>query len=198
MSTPSARQIRADFDEETIVVYQAYRPAIALAALEAQTFVVPWSRERMTWIKPSFLWMMYRCGWTRKPGQEHALAVRIRREGFEWALSRAGLSSPGAAGVAAADWANYKRRYPCRVQWDPERSLRLGRLEHRSLQLGLVGEAVARYADAWITSIEDVTPRAQAIEALLAAGDEDAARALLPVERPYPLGPWAERLRATP
>ncbi len=57
--TPTAegsRRIRAAYDNETIVVYQAYSPAIALPALQAQRFVAPFSRSRMTWIKPSFLW----------------------------------------------------------------------------------------------------------------------------------------------
>ncbi len=80
MPTPS-RQIRAVFDAETITVYQAYSPAIAAPALAAQTFVAPFKRERMTWIKPSFLWMMYRCGWASKPGQERVLAVRIIARG---------------------------------------------------------------------------------------------------------------------
>jgi hypothetical protein len=31
----------------------------------------------MTWIKPSFLWMMYRCGWGAKEGQESVLVVEI-------------------------------------------------------------------------------------------------------------------------
>ncbi|MGW3630476.1 DUF4291 family protein, partial [Streptomyces sp. NPDC005122] len=46
----------------------------------------------MTWIKPSFLWMMYRCGWGSKEGQETVLAVEITREGFEWALRQVCLS----------------------------------------------------------------------------------------------------------
>src|SRR5688500_10455476 len=74
-------QIRADHDETTIVVYQAYRPGIANAAVRAGRFVEPFSRSRMTWIKPSFAWMMHRCGWATKPGQEHVLALRITREG---------------------------------------------------------------------------------------------------------------------
>ncbi len=91
------------------------------------------------------------------------------------------------------------------MQWDPERDLRMRPLPHRSLQLGLAGEAAARYADEWILAvsythldvykrqdewilgIEDVTPRAHRIKALLTAGDVDAARALLPPEREYPL-----------
>jgi hypothetical protein len=61
-------QVRADYDRTTIVVYQAYRAEIADAAVRAQRFVEPFSLNRMTWIKPSFLWMMGRCGWARKPG----------------------------------------------------------------------------------------------------------------------------------
>ena len=68
MDTPY-KEIRADYDRETIVVYQAYRPEIADPAVEAQRFVPPFSFGRMTWIKPSFLWMMERCGRARKPGQ---------------------------------------------------------------------------------------------------------------------------------
>ena len=53
------RQIRAIFDEDTITVYQAYSKKIALPAVKNQKFVPPFKMERMTWIKPSFLWMMY-------------------------------------------------------------------------------------------------------------------------------------------
>ncbi|MFD1908579.1 DUF4291 family protein [Paenibacillus rhizoplanae] len=38
--------------------------------------------DRMTWIKPSFLWMMYRAGWATKTDQERILAIDITREGF--------------------------------------------------------------------------------------------------------------------
>lgn len=48
------RQIRATFDATTIRVYQAYSHAIADAALTGGTFVSPpFTRQRMTWIKPS-------------------------------------------------------------------------------------------------------------------------------------------------
>src|SRR3954466_4989071 len=89
---PADRHVRAKFSAETIVVYQAYPPPIADAALAAGTFVAPFKRERMTWIKPSFLWMMYRSGWATKPGQERVLAVTITRAGFEWALAHACLA----------------------------------------------------------------------------------------------------------
>ncbi|HEX3787951.1 MAG TPA: DUF4291 family protein [Pseudonocardiaceae bacterium] len=88
------RQIRAEHTDRTITVYQAYPPVIADAALAAGTFVAPFRRERMTWIKPSFRWMAYRCGWATKPGQERVLAVRLSRAGFEKALTHSCLSHP--------------------------------------------------------------------------------------------------------
>ncbi|MDB5288908.1 MAG: hypothetical protein JWL69_149 [Phycisphaerales bacterium] len=58
MTPATPNEIRADYDRQTIVVYQAYRPQIAEAALAAGKFVPPFSFGRMTWIKPSFLWLM--------------------------------------------------------------------------------------------------------------------------------------------
>lgn len=85
--------LRADFDARTVVVYQAYAPAIADAALEAQAFVAPFSFERMTWVKPSFLWMMERCGWATKPNQERVLALRLHRPHFDALVARAVFSA---------------------------------------------------------------------------------------------------------
>ncbi|MFF6802229.1 DUF4291 family protein [Streptomyces sp. NPDC012616] len=165
----------------------------------AQTVAFPQRRYRcvrrdrkvcergLTWIKPSFLWMMYRCGWGLKEGQETVLAVEIRRDGFEWALRHACLSHHVPELYAdQADWKRQLQRSPARVQWDPERDLRLRPLPHRSLQLGLAGEATVRYADEWIVGIEDVTPLAREIHGQVRAGDLDAAAELLPDERPYP------------
>lgn len=95
-------QVRADYDARTIVVYQAYAPAIADAALRAGRFVTPFSFHRMTWIKPSFMWLMHRSNWARKPGQERVLAVRISREGWEEALSRAVLTTADPAVLSEA------------------------------------------------------------------------------------------------
>ncbi len=182
------RQVRARHDDETLVVYQAYSPAIAAPAAAAGTFVAPFRRERMTWIKPSFLWMMYRCGWATKPDQERVLAITITRAGFDWALAHACLSDFHPELYASHEaWQERKRASPVRVQWDPERSLTLDRLEYRSIQVGLGGDSVARYVDEWITGIEDITPRVREIAALVEARDLEAARALLPDERPLTL-----------
>jgi hypothetical protein len=184
----SYRQVRASFTDTTITVYQAYSPQIADAAISAQTFVPPFKRDRMTWIKPSFRWMMYRSGWATKPGQERILAIEITRDGFEWALSHAVLShhEPGTY-TSEQHWAAQKRSSPVRVQWDPERSLAFGPLDHRAIQVGLSGAAVSRYLEEWIASITDITPLAGRIHGRITAGDRDTAHEQLPVEHPYPL-----------
>lgn len=183
-----AREVRARYTAETIRVYQAYPPPIAEAALATGTFVPPFKRERMTWIKPSFLWMAYRCGYAGKPGQERVLAVDITREGFHWALAHAALSHfvPAVHGERAA-WVSAVKASPVRVQWDFERNLRLRPLEHRSLQVGLAGDAVRRYVEEWITAITDVTDLMLTVGGLVSAGRDEEAHALLPVENPYPL-----------
>jgi uncharacterized protein DUF4291 len=182
------RKIRALYTLETITVYQAYPPAIARAALTAGRFVPPFKRERMTWIKPSFLWMMYRCGWATKPDQETVLAVEITRAGFEGALSQACLSHYDRDRYASHEaWSQELKKSPVRVQWDPERSLHLGALPYRSLQVGLSGAAVHQYVDDWLVRLTDVTPLVREIHELVLAGDDDSATALLPVEEEYPL-----------
>ncbi|MFB0620449.1 DUF4291 domain-containing protein [Streptomyces sp. AGS-58] len=196
-SEPEFR-IRARHTESTVVVYQAYRSGIGRPAARTGSFPATWKRDRMTWIKPSFLWMMYRCGWGTKEGQETVLAVEVRREGFEWALRHACLShyAPALHPDRAA-WKRELARSPARVQWDPERDLHHNPLPYRSLQLGLGGEAAARYADEWIVGIQDVTPLAAEIRGLVRAGEEERASRLLPGERPFPVADEVlARLRA--
>ncbi|MFG2604338.1 DUF4291 domain-containing protein [Streptomyces sp. NPDC048514] len=180
------REIRAVHTESTVTVYQAYSPDIGLPAVREGRFPSTWKRDRMTWIKPSFLWMMYRCGWGAKAGQEIVLAVEISRAGFDWALRQACLSSYAReVHPDRATWQRDVKRAPTRVQWDPERDLRLRPLPHRSLQLGLSGEAARRYADEWTVAIRDTTPLAHEIHGLVSSGDLDSAARLLPPERPY-------------
>ncbi|WP_246636821.1 DUF4291 domain-containing protein [Actinoplanes hulinensis] len=192
------RQIRADFDAGTIVMYQAFGPAIADAALAAGRFVAPFSFTRMTWIKPSLLWLMHRSNWARKSAQERILAVRITRAGWEQALSQAVLTAPVPAihGSAAA-WNTAFDAASVHVQWDPERSARGAALNHYSIQVG-VGRALIRaYAEQWIVGLADLTPTVHKIDALIRAGQAAKAQRLLPPERPYPLdAATARRIQA--
>ncbi|WP_433365483.1 DUF4291 domain-containing protein [Dactylosporangium sp. CA-152071] len=176
------RQIRADFDASTIVVYQAYPRAVADAALAAGRFVAPFSFGRMTWIKPSLLWLMHRSNWARKAGQERILAVRISRAGWERALAEAVLTSDPELARARVH-----------VQWDPERSLRGAALNHYSIQVGVGRELIRTYAEEWVTGLTDLTPAVHKIAVLVRGGRTAEAQRLLPAERPFPLEPALAR-----
>ncbi|MFF9340555.1 MULTISPECIES: DUF4291 domain-containing protein [unclassified Streptomyces] len=175
--TPQYR-IRADYDARTIVVYQAYSPAIADAALRAGRFVAPFSFHRMTWIKPSFTWLMHRSNWARKPGQERVLAVRITREGWEEALSRAVLTTADPEAVTRA---------AVHVQWDPERSPRGAALNHYSIQVGIGRHLIRAFTDDWTVSLTDLTPQVRKAATLMRSGHAAKAQRLLPAERAYPI-----------
>ncbi|MEI5101809.1 DUF4291 domain-containing protein [Streptomyces sp. PmtG] len=181
-------EIRADYDARSIVVYQAYSPAIADPALRAGRFVAPFSFHRMTWIKPSFLWLMHRSNWARKSGQERVLAVRVSREGWEEALSQAVLTTADPAAVAQA---------PVHVQWDPERSSRGAALNHYSIQVGISRHLIRTFTDDWIVGITDLTPQVRKAAALMQSGHAAKAQRLFPAERAYPL-PRALENRLSP
>jgi hypothetical protein len=180
--------IRAAFSKHTVRVYQAYSPEIALPTLAAGRFVPPFNMGRMTWIKPSFNWMMYRSGYATKTGQEVVLGIDITREGFEWALEQAVLSSFNPSVHSSHDaWRRSLVEAPVRVQWDPERDWRLNIVENvRAIQIGLAGEAVQRYVNEWTVRVEDVTPVARCVAGDLTNG-VIPAKLTDELEMPYPL-----------
>ncbi|KGE51461.1 DUF4291 domain-containing protein [Xanthomonas axonopodis pv. vasculorum] len=180
------RQIRAVYDDETIRVYRADSDLIADSALVHQKFVSPpFKMERMTWVKPSFLWMMYRAGWGYKDeGQRRILASDMTREGFAWALAHSCPSHPDP-GMRHEEWEQRKSRSPVRIRWNPERDLSLQPLPHRAIQIGLSQEAVQLYVSEWIRRITDVTSLAHRIHVLVCADDLPTASDLLPDEAVY-------------
>ena len=137
----------------------------------------------MTWIKPSFTWVMHRSCWGSASGQERVLAVRLCRAGFAEALAHACLSSfHPAVHDSYGSWRDQLRRSDIRVQWDPERTWVLRPLPYRTIQIGLTGHAVTRYVGSWICDVSDVTELAHAARDLVYAGQIEAARALVPTE----------------
>src|SRR5215831_13970688 len=196
---PAEYEIRALYDTTSITVYQAYSPAIALPAIEHNRFVPPFSLHRMTWIKPSFLWLMERSSWAQKPGQEMILAIRITRQGWEEALSQAVLSAP-LPGVyqSTTDWRAQLDQATVVVQWDPERSIRGKSLPHESIQVGLSRHIISRYVEEWTVQIQDVTPLAHKLYQLLQTGEGERVQRDLPRESPYPTPPSIARRLGMP
>mmetsp|Transcript_46700 Transcript_46700/g.111065 ORF Transcript_46700/g.111065 Transcript_46700/m.111065 type:complete len:269 (+) Transcript_46700:47-853(+) len=188
------REIRAFHSASTVRVYQAYNDAIADAAVAGNSFRAPleqglWSATRMTWVKPSAVWMAYRCGWTllKDKNQRRVVALDISRPKFVEMLMRAHLS-------------HSSEKTSCKsgsvvVQWDPERRLcptatsqkdafTHGITSMRSIQIGLRGDAVQALLDPEVvTSITDVTESFRTAGQALQATPPDleaAAAALWP------------------
>ena len=181
------RVILAQYDETSIVVYQAYRPSIGRFAVEHQRFGGDFMLTRMSWIKPNFLWMMYRSGWGTKPGQEVVLAIRLRRSAFDEILSRAVPSTFDPDRHASREeWERLGAASDVRLQWDPDHGPRGEPLRRRAIQLGLRGETLAKYAGDWILGIEDVSPFVAEQRAIMESGKLD--RLMTPVESAYPVG----------
>jgi len=154
----TGRHIMAQFDDESIVVYQAYCPAIGRFAADNGYFGGGFGYNRMSWIKPNFLWMMYRCGWASKEGQETVLAVRLKRGGFDEILRQAVPSSFDPDAFSDRDaWSFAVASSSVRLQWDPDHDPYGGKIERRAIQLGLRGEALKSYGKEWIVDITDIT-----------------------------------------
>lgn len=180
----SGRHIMAQYDDESIIVYQAYRPAIAIHAVRYQRFGGEFSFSRMSWIKPNFLWMMFRSGWAVKEGQERILAVKLKRSFFDEILEQAVASSLAASGYATHDqWKAALEISEVRLQWDPDHDHSGKCLERRAIQLGLRGDMLRRYGETDLLSIEDITPFVVQQRTLLEAGLIDELQT--PVEQAY-------------
>jgi hypothetical protein len=151
MSHSSVQVFEGEYDEEGVFVYQAYCNDIADYALENQKFGGPnFNPSRMTWIKPSFAWVLYRSGYGRKHNQDRVLKIKISHEAIAHILDECECKHGGGGSFG-------------RVQWDPARDLfsAEGReprkmLRKRAIQIGMKGHLSKFYVDS-ILSIADVT-----------------------------------------
>ena len=180
----SGKHILASFDEETIVVYQAYSPTIGLFAVRNGCFGGEFSYTRVSWIKPNFLWMMYRSDWGRSSGQEVVLAVRLRRTFFDSLLELAVPSSFNPTLFATQEaWKCAIAQSDVRLQWDPDHSPNGDKEERRAIQLGLRGVTLEAYGKREIVEIKDMSEfvasqRANAVR-------KNLEELITPLERPY-------------
>ena len=118
------RQIYAHYDDAGVTVYQAFTPEIVKAALEKGTFGKGFNMHRMTWIKPSFAWMLYRSGYATKTRQEAILKIKLTHEGFLEILSHSVETTYNPHIYEDEyEWRSTLKKSPVRHQWDPERNL---------------------------------------------------------------------------
>jgi hypothetical protein len=190
------RHILAQYDEQSIIVYQAYRPSIGKFAAQEGYFGGEFSLTRMSWIKPNFLWMMYRCDWGTKQGQEVILAIRLKRPFFDSVLEQAVPSSydPDLYPNQAA-WQKAVHSSAVRLQWDPDHDPAGTPVKRRAVQLGLRGEVLKEYARHAIIDIVDISDFVKYQRDYAKSGDY--AKLLTPTEQIYlPTNPIiVERLK---
>lgn len=178
------RRIYAAYDDAGIYVYQAFSPEIVQAALEKGTFGRGFNLDRMTWIKPSFAWILYRSGYATKHRQEAILKIKLTHEGFLSILRESVETSFNPQVYESEDaWSRALSASSVRHQWDPERYLTLGKHPtRRAIQIGIRGWVVHNYVNEWIIGLEDVTALAHAVK-------NTSGRDFSPVpdERVYPV-----------
>ena len=164
---------------------QVYRQSIGRFAVEHGRFGgADFSFARMSWIKPNFLWMMYRSGWGTKPGQEMTLALRLRRTFFNHLLEAAVPSSydpqfPGGR----AGWSAAVKESEVRLQWDPDHSPTGANLARKAIQLGLRGQTLEAFATTELLEVIDLSDFVASQRANVAESKLSALHT--PVERLY-------------
>ncbi len=185
---PSAgRHILAQFDAETIVVYQAYRPSIARhAALHQRLGGPEFSFGRMSWIKPNFLWMMFRSGLGHeaRPGGGAGHPHPAPR-GSTAILAAAVPSSfvPEAAPEPGGMRRSDLQGSDVRLQWDPDHHLSGAPVARRAIQLGLRGAMLRRFAEEWTVGVEDISELVAAQREVLRG--RGAGQIEIPLEEVY-------------
>lgn len=160
MNGPAMKNpVYADQRGSNIIVYQAYSKAIGRAAATSGTLRVPgFLTSRMTWIKPSFLWMMYRSGWGHKDTKQACiLKIYMEVQSFRRILEYATPTSFNETnGLDYAEWRRSLRSRPNRVQWDPDRDIWGAPLERKAIQVGIAPTFIDCYLNS-ITEIQDIT-----------------------------------------
>lgn len=178
------RHILAHLDDTSIVVYQAYSPTIARYAIEHRYFGGDhFSYRRMSWIKPNFLWMMYRSGWATKEGQEVVLGLRISRVFFDHLLCEAVASSfDAASGQSRSQWEHAIESSDVRLQWDPDHDPHGTKQARRAIQLGLRGRTLEAFGKRELLDVIDMTNFIAAQRQVLEGALD---RLMMPVEQVY-------------
>ena len=152
------QHILAQYDSDSIIVYQAYKRSIGHFAAKNQFFGGNFSYNRMTWIKPNFLWMMYRSGWGTKVGQEVTLAIRLKRFVFDKYLSLAVASSFVQSSIDHHEkWKASIAGSEIRLQWDPDHNPHGAKEVRKAIQLGIRGTQLNDFKGEGILEIEDIS-----------------------------------------
>lgn len=119
--------------------------------------------------------MLYRSGYSYKdPGQERILALELTHSAFQSLLGKAVVSTHDVDATdsgAKAKKEGRSKSASVRVQWDPERTIKLDKLSYRNIQIGIPGALVDELVEGTVR-IEDVTERARQLKGILDGPEE--------------------------
>lgn len=152
-------QIIGCIEQDNIILYQAFNSHIAEYAVSNQKFGGPhYSFNRMSWIKPGFLWMMYRAGWASKENQQHILAITLPIIYLKKILAQATITSfDDKLFVSHEAWKTELDKTDVRLQWDPDHDPFGNKEKRKAIQIGMKGEILRKFCTEWIARIEDIT-----------------------------------------
>jgi len=190
------RHILANHSDDHMMVYQAFNEEIGHDAIERQSFEGDsFDTDRMSWIKPNFLWMMYRSGWGKKKNQEVVLGISIVRQFFDEVLARAVPSSfEGSCYENRGEWRADLDNTDVIVQWDPSRNPSGRKLRRKAIQLGLRGEMLKRYIGR--EAIEEVLNMSDQVSKMHELViQKEGSTIEIPLETIYPVTDSATRKR---
>lgn len=177
--------IIAQFDHDHMIVYQAFRSSIAEYAVANQRFGgADYEFDRMTWLKPSFLWMMHYSGWAKKENQENVLAIRMKRSGFDEILKQAVMTRFDKKVYPDSEsWKKELEDTDIKLQWEPYHDLFGEKTERKAVKIGIQGAILQRFNNEWIEEIVNITDYVAEQQQLMLSGKARQVR--LPHERAY-------------
>ena len=155
---PEIRRFRAHQDADTVIVYQAYPPALAEEVASSGALGGRWRTDRHTRIQPSWVWAMERYDWGQRPDRERIFALSIRRTGLDAMLAAAVCAQFDSALYASREAWHLATRYaPVLVSWEAPPKGAGGPVP----RLTVHGPLVERLAREWVVSVTEVTAEAR-------------------------------------
>lgn len=176
--------IYADYDEEGVYVYQAFKPKIVKVAVELGTFGKGFGLDRITWIKPSFCWLLRRSKYGTKNRMQAIARIKLSHEAFLEILNQSIETHWNESLFSKEDdWTKKINKSDVIHQWDPERDLIGKRLDRQAIQIGIRGQVIKKYVSDFIIGVEDVSDLAHAIGKVAKSRSNNFPA--IPIEKEY-------------
>ena len=178
--------IFADFDEEGVYVYQAFKPKIVAVAVELNQFGKGFGVDRISWIKPSLGWMLRRSKYATKHRMEAIARIKLTHQAWLEILHQSIPTHYDANRFGSEiEWQKALNNSEVIHQWDPERSLKGERLNRQAIQIGLRGDILKKYKNELVINVEDITDLAKSIG--FASKKNHPFPTNIPEEKEYPI-----------